>query len=120
MAMMPEGNWAKEHRVTDILMLLGIVFLALTTWSCVSASTGIPLWKSYISILAALFLALAALTRHPNWAASIRLITGGWIIAAPYLLGFADITPAPRIYLTIGAVIAASSIPGITGSWTIA
>jgi hypothetical protein len=61
-----------------------------------------------------MFLALAALTRHPYWAAAIRLLTGGWIVAAPYFLVFADIVPALRGYLTIRGLIAAAAIPGFS------
>lgn len=111
--MRPEACWNSEQRFADIVVLLGVVCLVLATWPGLSHSVGMPLWTSCFSTVATMFLALAALTRHPYWAARIRLLTGTWIIAAPHLLGFADLTSAPRTYLTIGALIAAMSVPGL-------
>lgn len=113
-----EGTWETKYRLTDLVLLLAAVCLALSTWAWLSGSAGVPLWKPYLSVFATFFLALAALTRHPLWSASIRLLASGWIIAAPWLLGFADIASAQRTYLAIGALIAAMSIPGAAGIFT--
>jgi hypothetical protein len=58
-------------------------------------------------------LALAALTRQPHWAIAMRFLSGGWMIAAPFLLKFSDIAPALRAYLAIGVLLATmASISG--------
>jgi hypothetical protein len=107
-----KGFGEREHSVADMVVLLGVVCLALVTWSCLADFPVMPLWKSYVSVgLAALF-ALAALTRHPHWAASIRRLAGGWMIAAPYVLKFSNITPALWAYLAVGTSGVALSVPG--------
>ena len=107
-----EGFGEREHGISDVVMLLAVVCLALVTWCCLADAASVPLWKSYTSVTLAVLFALAALTRHPHWASSIRLLTGIWMIAAPYLLQFADIAPAFWAYLAIGTLLVTVSIPG--------
>lgn len=111
--MRPDKKPGRDHDVTDLLILLAVVILALATWSSLSDAAGVPVWKSCISVVTSLFLALAALTRNPDWAAWIRMLTGGWLIAAPYLLKFQDIAPAFWTHLAIGAAVTALAIPRI-------
>ena len=60
-------------------------------------------------------IALAALTRNPDWAMAIRFLTRGWLIAAPFVLKFDDVAPALWSYLVIGTLVAAATTPGIAG-----
>jgi hypothetical protein len=103
----------REHSVVDLILLLSAMCLALATWSFLSDASRVPLWKSYVSVVITGLLALAALTRNPHWAAAIRLLTGGWLIAAPYLLSFADIAPALWAYLSTGLLVTTLAFPGI-------
>jgi hypothetical protein len=103
----------REHSIADLVMLLAIVCLALVTWSHVVDAAGAPPWKLYTTLAVSMLLALASLTRHPRWAAWIRLLTGGWIIAAPYMLKFADAAAAPWAHLGTGILLVAVSIPGL-------
>jgi hypothetical protein len=113
----PEGSWEKEGWLADTLVILAVVYLASGTWVHASAAGGVVLWKSYVSVLVTVFLALAALTRHPYWSSMFRLVLGLWIAAAPFALGIADIGSVLRTYLTTGALIAALSASGIRGTW---
>jgi hypothetical protein len=107
----------RTHSVADVVMLLAIVGLALATWSYLGDAASVPLWRSYASVAVAGLLALAALTRQPRWATSMRFLTAAWTIAAPYLLDFAHIAPAFRAYMAIGALLmTTASIPGASAS----
>jgi hypothetical protein len=97
-----------------VLVLLAAVVLALATWLYLSDAAGVPVWRSYISVVVTELLALATLTRNANWAAALRGLTGGWLMAAPYLLKFEDIAAAQWTYLAIGTLVAALAVPGIT------
>jgi hypothetical protein len=99
--------------MTDMLILLAAVTLILATWASLSG-TGIPVWKSYISVMISLTLTLATLTRDPDWAASIRILTGIWFIGAPFLLRFHDVTLALWTYLGAGATVTALAVAGLT------
>lgn len=107
----------RNHGVADVVMLLAVVCLALATWSYLGDAATLPLWRSYASVALAGLLALAALTRQPHWATSMRFLTGAWTIAAPYLLEFAHIAPAFRAYMAIGALLlTTASISGTATS----
>jgi hypothetical protein len=89
--------------------MLAVVSASLATWAGLCDSSGVALWKSYVSVGVAVLLALAALTRHPGWAAASRVLIGAWMIAAPYLLGFADVAPTRSAYLLIGIAVMITS-----------
>jgi len=109
----------RNHGVADVVTLLAVVCLALATWSCLANGASVPLWKAFASIALAGLLGHAALTRQPHWATLMRFLTAAWMIAAPYLLGFADIPSALRANMAIGAMLmATASIPGAFGSQT--
>jgi len=107
----------RNHSVADVVTLLAVVCLALATWSYLDNGASVPHWKAFASVALAGLFALAALTRQPHWAISMKFLTGAWIIATPYLLGFADIPLALRANMAIGfMLIATASIPGASGS----
>jgi len=111
-----EGLGDRNHRVADVVMLLAVVCLAIATWSCLGAGASVPPWKAFAGVALAGLLALASLTRHPHWAICMRVLTAAWLIAAPYLLNFADIPSAFRAYMAIGALLMAmASIPRASG-----
>jgi hypothetical protein len=102
----------REHSIADLMLLLAAVGLALGTWSCLDASS-VPVWKSYTGVVITWLLVLAALTRNLNWVLFTRLLTGGWLVAAPFLLGFGAVTPARWIYLAIGFAVMTLAVPGM-------
>jgi hypothetical protein len=69
----------------------------------------VPPWKAFVSVVITVLLALAALTRNPDWAMAIRFLTGGWLIAVPFVLKFDDVAPALWSYLVIGTLVAAAA-----------
>jgi len=107
----------RHDSVADVVMVLAVVCLALVTWSYLGDAASVPLWKPYASVALAMLLTLAAMTRQPHWAISMRFLTGVWIIVAPYLLKFADIAPALSAYLAIGVLLA--TIASISGAYAL-
>ncbi len=107
----------RHHSVADVVMVLAVVCLALVTWSYLGDAASVPLWKPYASVALAVLLTLAALTRQPHWAISMRFLSGGWMIAAPYLLKFTDIAPALWAYLAIGVLL--TTMASISGAYAL-
>ncbi len=105
----------REHGAVDLLVLLATVCLALATWAYLADTSSVPPWKAFVSVAITVLLALAALTRNLDWAMAIRFLTGGWLIAAPFVLGFDDVAPALWSYLVIGTLVATAATPGIAG-----
>jgi len=105
----------RESDLTDIVVLLLTVWVALVTWSYFAETAGVSPWRLCVSVGFTLLCALATLTRHPRRAMAIRLMLGGWLISAPYLLAFADMDPVLRTYLVAGTVLTAMSSYAIVG-----
>jgi SPW repeat len=101
----------QRHRAIDIALLVSVVGLTVATWAAISQTGGLSAWKPCFGISATIFLALAALTPHAPWAATVRLAMSGWIILAPWLLAFADLPLARWSHLITGTLIAALSAP---------
>ena len=103
----------REHGAVDLLVLLATVCLALATWVYLADTSSVQPWKAFVSVVVTMLLALAALTRNPDRAVAIRFLTGGWLITAPFVLGFDDVAPAFWSYLAIGTLVATAAAPGI-------
>jgi hypothetical protein len=109
-----QGNFApRQIGSLDLATLASVLCVALATWACLDAASGVAEWRPSLAVVVMLLLALAALTRHPRWAAMMRLLTGSWIVAAPYLLGFAAAAPAARIYLGVGVLLSTMAVPPV-------
>jgi hypothetical protein len=105
----------REHSAVDLLVLSATVCLALATWAYLADTSAVPPWKAFVSVVITVLLALAALTRNAGWAMGIRFLTGGWLIAAPFVFRFDDVAPALWSYLVIGTLIAAAATPAVAG-----
>jgi hypothetical protein len=103
------------QRAVELLVLSATVYLAVATWVYLADTSSVAPWQACISVVIAVLLALAALTRNPNRAMTIRFLTGGWLIAAPFVMGFNDVAPALWSYLAIGTLVAAAATPAIVG-----
>jgi hypothetical protein len=112
--MKPDQTGDRRHGAADFLIILATVALTVATWASFSGISGVAVWKSYTSVAVTLLLALAALTRNPNWAAAIRVLTGIWLMGAPFLLRFEGVMPARWAYLVVGATVILLAIPGFT------
>jgi hypothetical protein len=96
----------RRHRTADIVLLVCVIGLALTTWTALSRVDGISAWRVCFGISATMFLALAAVTPHEPWAIAVQLAMSGWLVMAPWLLAFAEIPLARWSHLLTGSVIA--------------
>src|ERR1700759_62010 len=105
-----ELDRVRRHRVTDVVLLVCVIGLATLTW-ITSHSDGVSAWKPCFAVSATMFLALAALTPHELWAVAMRLALSGWLLAAPWLLGLADVPVTRWSYLIAGLLIVVLSTP---------
>jgi hypothetical protein len=110
----PQLPSERDHGIADGVMLLSTLCAAFVTWRYLANISAGPLWKFYCGVGLTFVLALAGLTRRARWADSIRLLMGIWTIIAPFMLGLTEVAPF-WIYLTMGALLTALSIPGVVG-----
>ena len=105
-----KSDWAKHVRLSDIVLLVCAIGLTLVTWATLCRTEGVPVWKPCCGVAATMLLTLAALTPHEPWAKTIQRIMGGWLIAAPWILTFAEFSAARDSYVIGGSLIAAMSL----------
>jgi hypothetical protein len=105
----------RRYGFADFVMLSAAMCLSLVTWATLADAARAGEWKSIIDVALTLFLAVAALTRHPHSAITFRLLTGGSIASTPYLLGISDIEPAASASVAIGILLIAVSIAELVG-----
>ena len=104
------SDWARRSRAGDFVLIACAIIVILVTWATLSRANVGPIWKPCGGVAAIMLLTLAALTPRDDWAITIRRVIGGWLIAAPWILGFADVSAARWSYVIGGALIAALSM----------
>ena len=109
------SDLAKPLRLGDLVLLVCAIGVALVTWATLSRAGGEPLWKPVCGVAATLLLTLAALTPRDAWAITMRRVIGGWLMAAPWVLAFAEVSAARWAYVLSGAVIAGMSMSRLPG-----
>ncbi len=101
----------RRHSVSDFIILVAAAGIALATWAALDHGVPVPLWKAAVSVVTTLLLALAALTRHPDWEVRLKRLAAGWILATPFLLGFAHALPVLAVHAVLGGVVLAAASP---------
>ena len=95
--------WRRESALDVYNLLFAVVLLAAPWLFALTNSTGkIDLWASGAAIAAISLAALVAFARWEEWA---NLLLGLWLIASPWLLGFAH-TRAMHFSVGLGCLVA--------------
>ena len=100
-------HWRRESALDLYNLLLALALLAAPWLFALTNSAGkLDLWASGAAIAAISLAALFAFARWEEWA---NLLLGLWLIASPWLLGFAH-TRAMHFSIGIGCVVAFMSL----------
>lgn len=103
-----------QRRWQDGLNLILGVWLFFAPFLGVPGMTGDAAWNSYIfGFLIALF-SVSALARPQKWEEGVNLVLGIWLILAPFVLGFLQMSGTAWNQIVIGIVIA------IDAAWALA
>jgi hypothetical protein len=96
-------KWRRES-ILDVYNLVLALVLFVTPWFLVQATPAahLDLWASGAAIGA---ISVAALLAFAWWKEWVNLLLGVWLIASPWLLGFAH-TRAMHFSIGIGVVVA--------------
>ncbi|QCI63091.1 SPW repeat protein [Phreatobacter stygius] len=103
------ANTLMEGRPPDWANLGLAVALFISPWVVGFATMAPPTWNAWIVGIALGAMALAALSAFAAWEEWVNLALGLWLIAAPWVLGFATNVNAQWTHLIIGALAAAVS-----------
>ena len=96
-------TWRRESALDLYNLVLGAVLLA-SPWlfTLTNTTARIDLWASSAAVIVISLAAIAAFAKWEEWA---NLILGIWLIASPWILGFAH-TRAMHFSIGIGLAIA--------------
>jgi hypothetical protein len=96
-------KWRRES-ILDVYNLVLALVLFVTPWflARATATTDLDLWASAAAIGAISVIALLAFSWWTEW---VNLLLGFWLIASPWVLGFAH-TRAMHFSIGIGVVVA--------------
>jgi hypothetical protein len=96
-------HWRRESALDVYNLVFAAVLLATPWLFALTNSTGkIDLWASGAAIAV---ISLAALVAFAKWEEWTNLLLGLWLIASPWLLGFAH-TRAMHLSIGIGCLVA--------------
>ena len=103
----PNIQWRSEA-VLDIYNLSLAAFLFVSPWLFAYAQENArtDIWFSSAAVAA---IAVAAIFAYANWKEWLNVLLGAWLIASPWLLGFAH-TRAMHFSIGIGIAVAFMAI----------
>ena len=96
-------KWRRESAI-DLYNLLFGVFLFISPWlfAYVSEEARLDVWISAMAIAA---VSIAAIVAFSDWEEWFNLAVGFWLMASPWVLGFAHTRPM-HVCIGIGAMVA--------------
>jgi hypothetical protein len=99
---MSARTWRRES-VLDIynLALAALLFIAPWLFTLTNGAGKFDMWASGIAIAV---ISLAAMAAYSNWEEWANLLLGLWLIASPWLLGFAH-TRAMHFTIGVGVIV---------------
>lgn len=95
--------WRRESAI-DIYNLVLAAILLITPWlfTLTDRTARIDLWASSLAVI---LISLAAIVAFAKWEEWANMILGIWLIASPWILGFAH-TRAMHFSIGVGVVVA--------------
>ena len=84
--------------------------LFISPWVFGFTAETIPSWNAWIVAVVLAVLAIAALSVFVEWEEWANLVVGLWLIASPWLLGFAANTSERWTNVVLGALVAIVSL----------
>ena len=99
----------------DWVNLVLAVCLVISPWVVGFVADMTPAWNAWIVGVILAALTIAALSVFAEWEEWVNLVLGLWLIASPWLLGFAANMDAMWTHVIMGVLIAAVSAWAVSG-----
>ncbi|AZV18120.1 SPW repeat protein [Mesorhizobium sp. M7A.F.Ce.TU.012.03.2.1] len=91
----------------DVVNILAGIALALSPWLLGYAADAVAVWHAFIAGVITVLIAARALVAFQKYEEWANLVVGLWIVAAPWVLGFAGLAAAMWSHVIAGVVVAA-------------
>jgi hypothetical protein len=98
------------RKIQDWANLVLAVCVFISPWVVGFAAETVPTWNAWIVGLMLGILATAAISAFAEWEEWLNLVLGLWLIASPWLLGFASNVNAMWTNMVLGLLVAAVSL----------
>jgi SPW repeat len=96
------------RRWVDWVNIILAAWLAASPWLLVGAAgDGPAAWSSWSAGTGLVMLALLAMYRPAVWSDAMGIMLGAWLIASPWVLGFASATVALANAVIMGSLVIA-------------
>lgn len=96
----------KTHWRDWLMLLFGIWLVASPfAFGHAVAGAGMVLWNPVLVGVAVIVFAIAVLRKTQEWEEWVLLALGAWLIAAPFLLGYADVATAMWSSVIMGLLV---------------
>jgi hypothetical protein len=107
--MQQTGTDQRQAQVAGGIQIVGALWLVVSPWMLAYAGQALALWNNLIVGVVVAVLAGLGLARpdQSSWGNGIILVLGLWLIAAPFVLGFAATPSLLWNNLVVGVVVAA-------------
>lgn len=106
---------SENRTAQDWVNLVLAVCLFISPWVVGFMADTIPTWNAWIVGVVVGILALATLSAFAEWEEWINLLLGLWLVAAPWVLGFATVMNAMWTHVIMGVLIAGFAAWAIWG-----
>ncbi|RUU13438.1 hypothetical protein EOD10_15715 [Mesorhizobium sp. M7A.T.Ca.TU.009.01.3.2] len=90
----------------DVVNILAGIALALSPWLLGYAADAVAVWHAFIAGVITVLIAARALVAFHKYEEWANLVVGLWIVAAPWVLGFAGLATAMWSHVIAGVVVA--------------
>jgi SPW repeat len=104
---MLDANW-RSKEVFDLCKLACAAALFASPWLLDFADR--PAWNLWVCGYAMVTIALADLTAEADWEARTSFYLGAWLLAAPWVLGFAQDVAATLVHIVGGGIASLLSV----------
>lgn len=91
----------------DVVNVVAGIALALSPWLFGYADDAVAVWHACIAGMVTVLIAAGALVAFHKYEEWANLVAGLWIVAAPWVLGFAGLAAAMWSHVIAGIVVAA-------------
>jgi uncharacterized MnhB-related membrane protein len=105
---------APSHRQDWLVLVLGLL-LFLSPWllgfamphgAGGAAAASNASWNSWIIGCLIVLVAVLAISRLQRWQGLVTIVLGVWLLVAPWVLGFLNVTDAALVHWIVGALVA--------------
>ena len=97
-------------RLQDWILLALALALFVSPWWARFAGDRAPEWGAGVSAIVLAYFAAASLAEFKQWEEWVTLVVGLWLIAAPWVLGFATKVAAAQVFWVIGGLVVVVSL----------